>query len=254
MRHVANSLKEFTLANTTGRLSLRPVATCAQLESLHLQRQTKNFDVLRSLTRLRYLRLSGVSLPDLSALLPFEKLQSLFLGFCGPLNLDLLGRFPELEAVHFIKINNLLDVSALRLARSLKRIELQWLPHVETLPDLSELTSLEEVEISTMKSLRDVSSIAKVPALRFLGLWDCKALTPPHQEGSQAKPLMHMQGQNRHPHAGDQECHKDRTHDRQQRSRSRVPPRGVACATVMMLAHFHSTTTPGLCCRTNRLR
>ena len=178
MRHVANSLKEFTLANTTGRLSLRPVATCAQLESLHLQRQTKDFDVLRSLTRLRYLRLSGVSLPDLSALLPFEKLQSLFLGFCGPLNLDLLGRFPELEAVHFIKINNLLDVSALRLARSLKRIKLQWLPHVETLPDLSELTSLEEVEISTMKSLRDVSSIAKVPALRFLGLWDCKALTP----------------------------------------------------------------------------
>ena len=69
---------------------------------------------IRHSTRLRYLRLSGVSLPDLSALLPFEKL----------------------------------------------------------------LTSLEEVEISTMKSLRDVSSIAKVPALRFLGLWDCKALTP----------------------------------------------------------------------------
>jgi hypothetical protein len=178
LRHVADSLKEFTLASTTVRLSLHPVATCAQLESLHLQRQTKDFGELRSLTGLRYLGLSGISQPDLSALLSFEKLRSLFLGFCNPLNLDLLGRFPELEAVHLIKINNLHDLSALRLARNLKRIELQWLPHVETLPDLSDLTRLEEVETSTMKSLRDISSIAKAPTLRFLGLWDCKSLRP----------------------------------------------------------------------------
>jgi hypothetical protein len=29
-----------------------------------------------------------------------------------------------------------------------------------------------------MKSLRDVSSIARAPALRFLGLWGCPSLTP----------------------------------------------------------------------------
>ncbi len=176
LRHVADSLKEFTLINTTVRLSLRPVANCAQLESLHLQRQTKDFDALRSLTGLRYLGLSGMSLPDLSALLPFELLQSLFIGFCKPLNLDLLGRFPELQSLHFLKINNLRDLSALTLARNLIRLELGWLPHVETLPDLSALTQLEEVELET-RALRDVSSIANAPALRFLGLWDCKSLT-----------------------------------------------------------------------------
>src|SRR5262249_21653948 len=79
LRHVADSLKEFTLASTTVRLSLRPVARCAQLESLHLQRHVKDFGELRSLTRLRYLGLSGISLPDLSALLPFENLRALFL-------------------------------------------------------------------------------------------------------------------------------------------------------------------------------
>jgi hypothetical protein len=178
LRHVGDSLREFTLASTTVRLSVRPVASCAQLESLHLQRQAKDFGELRSLTHLRYLGLSGISLPDLSALLPFEDLRSLFLGFCKPLNLDLLGRLTELEAVHFMKINNLHNLSALRLAHNLRRIELEWLPHVETLPDLSELASLEEVEIGTMKSLREVSPIARAPALRFLGLWDCKALTP----------------------------------------------------------------------------
>jgi len=178
LRHVANTLKEFTLASTMVTLSLKPVANCTQLESLHLQRQKKDFPALRVLEGLRYLGLSGVSLPDLSALLPYQKLRSLFLGFCKPLDLGLLGRFEKLEALHLIKINNLHDLSGLRLGRSLKRIELQWLPHVETLPDLSALTQLEEVEIDTMKMLRDVSSIARAPALRFLGLWGCPSLTP----------------------------------------------------------------------------
>lgn len=177
LHYVADSLKEFTLINTTARLSLRPVANCTQLDSLHLQHQTKDFRELRSLTCLRYLGLSGVSLPDLSALLPFEHLQSLFIGFCKPLSLDLLGRFPELQSLHFLKINNLQDLSALTLARNLTRLELAWLPHIETLPGLSELSKLEEVEVET-KSLRDLSSIAKAPALRFLGLWDCKSLAP----------------------------------------------------------------------------
>ncbi len=178
LRHIADSLKEFSLANTTARLSLRPVASCAQLESLHLQQQKKDFAALRSLAGLRHLGLSGVSLPDLSALLPFENLRSLFLGFCKPIDLGLLGRFAELEALHLIKINILPDLSGLELGRNLRRIELQWLPHVETLPDLSQLARLEEVEIESMKSLRDISTIARAPTLRFLGLWDCKSLTP----------------------------------------------------------------------------
>jgi hypothetical protein len=178
LRHVADSLTEFTLVPTTVRLSLKPVANCARLSSLHLQRQTKDFAALRALTGLRDLGLSGVSLPDLSALLPYEGLQSLFLGFCKPVDLGLIGRFGALEALHLIKINTLHDLSALRLGRNLRRIELQWLPHIEALPDLGALAKLEEVEIETMKSLRDVSAIAAAPALRFLGLWDCPSLTP----------------------------------------------------------------------------
>jgi len=108
----------------------------------------------------------------------YRSSRSLFLGFCKPIDLGLLGRFAELEALHILKMNKLLDLSAWSLGRNLKRIELEWLPHVDTLPDLSGLTKLEEVEITTMKSLRDVSSIAAAPALRFLGLWDCKSLTP----------------------------------------------------------------------------
>jgi internalin A len=178
LRHVAETLREFALANTTVQLSLRPLTSCTRLESLHLQRQKKDFAALRGLERLHYLGLSGASLPDLSALLPYKNLRSLFLGFSKPLDLGLLGRFEQLESLHLIKINNLSDVSALELGRGLRRIELEWLPHVATLPDLSGLTRLEEVEISTMKALRDVASIARAPALRFLGLWDCPSLTP----------------------------------------------------------------------------
>jgi hypothetical protein len=190
LRHVADSLKELTLIHTTVRLSLRPVANCTRLESLHLQRQTKDFAALRALKRLRYLGLSGVSQPDLSALLPYEDLQSLFLGFCKPVDLGLIGRFGAIEALHLLKVNNLHDLSALRLGRTLKRLELQWLPHVETLPDLGALTQLEEVEIETMKALRDVSAIAAAPALRFIGLWDCPSLVPESFECLRGHPAL----------------------------------------------------------------
>jgi len=95
LRHVADSLKEFSLANTTARLSLRPVASCVQLESLHLQRQQRDFGELRSLTGLRHVGLSGAALPDLSPLLPFADLRSLFLGFCKPLDLGFSGASPD---------------------------------------------------------------------------------------------------------------------------------------------------------------
>jgi hypothetical protein len=42
---------------------------------------------------------------------------------------------------------------------------------------MSELSQLQEVELET-KSLRDISSITRAPALRFLGLWDCRSLRP----------------------------------------------------------------------------
>jgi hypothetical protein len=55
LRHVEDSLKEFTLISTTVRVSLRPVARCARLESLHLQRQVKDFGELRALIGIREL-------------------------------------------------------------------------------------------------------------------------------------------------------------------------------------------------------
>lgn len=178
LRYVTESLKELTLASTTARLSLRPVAACGMLESLHIQNHTRDFDALRSLHRLSYLGIPGISLPDLSGLLPFEHLRSLFLGFCKPIDLALIGHFAELEAVKIVKMNKLPDLSALERARDLRRIELAWLPHVVTLPAFSEFNRLEEFEVESMKSLREITSIAAAPAIRFLGLWDCRSLTP----------------------------------------------------------------------------
>jgi hypothetical protein len=49
LRHVADTLKKFDFANTTVRHSLRPVANCTRLESLHLQRHKKDFNALHAL-------------------------------------------------------------------------------------------------------------------------------------------------------------------------------------------------------------
>jgi hypothetical protein len=178
LRHVAESLTEFSLASTTTRLSLKSVAACTLLESLHIQNHVKDFDALRSLHSLSYLGIPGISLPDLSSLLPFKHLRSLFLGFCKPIDLGLIGNFAELEAMNIVKMNNLPDLASLRLARNLRRIELAWLPHVVTLPVFSKFDNLEEFEIESMKSLCEITSIAAAPAIRYLGLWDCRGLTP----------------------------------------------------------------------------
>ena len=177
LRHVADSLREFTLASTTARLSLKPVAACGMLESLDIQNHVKDFDTLHSLHGLSYLGIPGVSLPDLSRLLPFKGLRSLFLGFCKPIDLSLIGHFADLVALKIVKVNNLGDLTALRLASNLRRIELTWLPHVATLPAFSGFNHLDEFEIEGMKSLREITSIAAAPAIRFLALWDCRGLT-----------------------------------------------------------------------------
>jgi hypothetical protein len=178
LRHVTESLKQFTMTSTTVRLSLKPVAACSLLESLHLQNHLKDFDALQSLQRLQYLGIPGISFPDLSKLLPFENLRSLFLGFCKPMDLGMLGQFPKLESIHILKMNNLHDLGGLRFGRTLRRIELAWLPHVARLPVLSELERLDEFEVDGMKSLNDITAIAAAPALRYLALWDCKSLKP----------------------------------------------------------------------------
>jgi hypothetical protein len=41
-----------------------------------------------------------------------------------------------------------------------------------------------------MKSLRDLSSIARAPALRFLGLWACNGLTPESFECLRGHPTL----------------------------------------------------------------
>ena len=56
----------------------------------------------------------------------------------------------------------------------------------------------------------------------------------------QAEPFMHMQWQNRHGHADNEERCEHRSNDRQQCCPPNLRRRSVACVTLVMLVHIHS--------------
>ncbi len=146
--------------------------------SLHISGRTRDFEALYALYGLKSLGLNGHSMTDLSPLLPFTQLQSIYLGFCKALDFALIERFTGLQGLHLTKIAQLRSLAGLERASRLMRIELVWLPHIEILPDLSALECLEEVEIEKMAKLTSIDAIIAAPKLRYLALWGCPSLTP----------------------------------------------------------------------------
>ena len=114
------------------------------------------------------LGLSGITLPDLSVLLPLTRLQMLSILLGGTTNLDLLPRLPCLEDLFLMRITKLFDLGVLADLTGLKTLRLDWMRNVKSLPSLAGLIGLDNVELDTMKGLIDLSPLAAAPALRRL--------------------------------------------------------------------------------------
>lgn len=178
LRHLPAELEELVIGETKGRLDLAGLARFGELDTLFLEGQTRNLEVISGLTRLRDLTLRSITMPDLSLLLPLRGLRSLDLKLGGTRDLNLLPRVGELRYLELWLIRGLTDVSAIGGVASLRALFLQALRQVETLPDLGRATSLRRVRLETMKGLRDLSPLRTAPALRDLELIDMRHLQP----------------------------------------------------------------------------
>ena len=78
-----------------------------ELRSLFLVGHKKDLPVISSLTNLTSLGLSGITLPDLSLLLPLRALRALQIVLGGTVNLSLLPRLPALEELWLMRITKL---------------------------------------------------------------------------------------------------------------------------------------------------
>jgi hypothetical protein len=161
-------LRELTFGETRKKFSLRFVETWPRLKRLFLVRHKTDLPCIRGLTELEDLGLSGITLPDLSLLLPFAKLRKMALFLGGTRNLAALAQLPELEELWLMRITKLADLGILAQLVGLKKLQLDWMRNVTSLPSLHRLERLDDVTLDTMKGLTDLSPLAVAPALRRL--------------------------------------------------------------------------------------
>lgn len=175
--HVADCLEELTFGSTKKTFSLRFLATMSQLRRLFLVRHRKDLSVVSGLNNLVRLGLSGITLPDLSMLLPLTALRELSIFLGGTTNLALLPRLLALEELWLMRITKLSDLGMLDDLVGLTKLKLDWMRNVTSLPSLARLVRLEDVTLDQMKGLTDLSRVAAAPALRRLSVFDMPQLT-----------------------------------------------------------------------------
>jgi hypothetical protein len=176
--HVARSLEQLNFGTTKQPFSLRFLETMPRLTNLFLERHKKDLAVIGRLTGLTKLGLSGITMPDLSLLMPLQGIRELCIFLGGTANLGLLPRLPVLELLRLMRINKLCDLGMLGDLVGLTKLELIWMRNVTSLPSFARLSRLEDVTLETMKGLTDLSAVAAAPALRRLAVWDAPLLTP----------------------------------------------------------------------------
>ena len=174
---VAGSIEELTFGKTKRSFSLRVLEPMTRLRTLFLVGHKKDISVVSGLTNLASLGLSGITLPDLSLLVPLRALRELQIFFGGATNLSHLPRLPALEELWLMRITKLSDLSVLANLVGLTKLKLDWMRNVASLPSLRRLARLTDVTLDTMKGLTDLSPVAAAPALRRLAIAGMPQLT-----------------------------------------------------------------------------
>lgn len=163
-----DSLEFLGLGRTKRKLSLKPLARFENLKDLFLEGHTKDFSVVSHLRNLVYLSLRSISLPDLTMLLPLERLLSLALRLGGTKDLALLPKLSELRYLELWMVKGLVDITPVSQMHKLRYLFLQDLKQVSRLPSFIELSNLERCQIENLKGVHDLCPIAVAKNLREL--------------------------------------------------------------------------------------
>lgn len=171
-------LNSLTIGWTKTRLPLGGLARFQQLQTLHLEGQTKGIEVLSELRSLKHLTLRSITLPDLSLLEPLRQLRALALKLGGTKNLDLLPGIGSLRYLELWMVKGLPDVQAVGRLPNLEYLFLQALRNVESLPEFDQGNELRGVHLETMKGLHDLRPLHALMDLEQLAAYDMRQLQP----------------------------------------------------------------------------
>lgn len=174
---LSRDLKELTFGGTRRKFSLRFIEAMPHLKRLFLVRHKKDLPCIQDLKELEVLGLSGITLPDLSLLLPLVRLRKLDLFLGGTTNLVALAQLPALEDLFLMRITKLSNLAILADLSGLKTLRLDWMRNVTSVPSLHGLGRLDKITLDTMKGLSDLRPFAAAPALRRLRIVGMPQLT-----------------------------------------------------------------------------
>lgn len=178
LRHLPEDLESLTIGQTKKQLPLDGLGRFTELRKLYLEGQKKGIEVITQLRTLEDLTLRSITLPDLSLLVPLERLWSLDLKLGGTKNLDLLPQIGRLRYLELWLVRGLADLEVVSQLTDLEVLFLQALKQVTQLPDLSACAQLRHVHLETMKGLTGLQPLVDAPALKSVGAYDLPQLQP----------------------------------------------------------------------------
>lgn len=179
LRHVADSLVELSMGDTTmRRISILPMAACRQLRALRIIGPVRDAEAIAGLVDLEELTLRSVTVSSLAPLLPMRRLRSLDLHLGGTADLALLPELAPIEELELWRIRGLRDVSVLGSLPALRVLRLQSMSAIRELPSLRGAASLRRLALDTMKGITDLTPVAEAPALEELLLIGMAQLEP----------------------------------------------------------------------------
>jgi hypothetical protein len=167
---VADTLESLSISDTLKTVRVDPLARLGGLRHLYLDGHASGIEVISGLTGLEKLTLRSITLPDLSILLPLEKLWYFDLKLGGTKDLGLLPEIGELRYLEIWRVRGLADLASLACLPNLEELHLQSMSRVERLPSLADAASLSRLSLDSMKGITDLQPVADAPALETLFL------------------------------------------------------------------------------------
>ena len=146
LKNVSSSIKSLTidLENKSYKMDIKDIVHITALESLGIRKVKKGLDKLSDLKNLKELYLRSVDVKDYGFLRNMD-VRKIYLSFQNVSYFNTFGINESIEEVSLWMNKNLTDLNFLLQFPNLKRIIISNQNKVETIPDLTGLSKLEEV-------------------------------------------------------------------------------------------------------------
>ncbi|WP_345764681.1 hypothetical protein [Diaminobutyricibacter sp. McL0608] len=164
------------LGDTKKRLSVAGLERFRNLRELWVSKNTKDIDVVSTLTSLEDLTLMSMKLPDLSIVSNLVNLREFELALGGTQNLTGLETLPKLSKLYIWRVRGLTDLSIVSELKHLERLTISNLPHVAAIPDLSRLDQLEDVAFAALPLVTAIPDLSRPPHLKSFHLGDMRGI------------------------------------------------------------------------------